>query len=186
MSLSSTATKIGGLVVALGFFGFGPGSVAVEEIVAKVQKKRHDLTTKEHDADMDAVRPPGEENESSSTAAAVAVRRHPTDFGGPPVILPPRTYTKHMNDHAVPKEVQDYVSHPFLPAVKATTNPVTAKFQEDTNPRSTATTQSPQSSSPSSDGSSTAKGETTPSTASSLNSYWRSFLMPSSDKSGKE
>jgi hypothetical protein len=103
MSFSSTATKIGGLVVALGFFGLGPGSVAIEEIVAKVQKHRQ----QQLEQDESNVRPPGEEEHEGY--------RHKDTSLPTTISPPPRTYTKHMNEHAVPIEVQDYVTHPFLP-----------------------------------------------------------------------
>ena len=102
MSITSTSTKLAGLVFAMGLFGMGPGTYLVDEIQAKLDSRKR--IQEEEDAAI--VAPPGEE----PSKKGVSQTAHLIDGTTPSSSLPKHPTSKLSQDAA-----REYVTHPFLP-----------------------------------------------------------------------
>jgi hypothetical protein len=100
MAPNTTAVKFAGLLVALGLFGMGPGTVLVDEFLMwrdKQKRKRNDDHGEQPPPAQSGSHLGGEAQEQTTEELK---RRY--------------TYTNHP-------EANDFLSHPFQPAVATTT-----------------------------------------------------------------
>lgn len=98
------APKLVGLVVAMGFFGLGPGTVLVEEISTTLKRKRKH----QREEDEAAVAPPGEE--SHRHGHQTDDRQTPTGWGAAPA--PTANIPRRFTEVNVPRRFTETLSHP--------------------------------------------------------------------------
>lgn len=121
MSVASTSVKLAGLVFAMGLFGMGPGTILLDEIKARWEKKRTD----DEEETAALVAPPGETHLTKQTTQ----HRAPHMLEGTPSI-PPQVQ-KRLSEDLAHEAAHDFVKHPFLPVnipAKAT-----GKISSETN-----------------------------------------------------
>jgi hypothetical protein len=93
MAPNATAVQFGGLLVALGLFSIGPASTMMDELMAIRKKKRAD-NEKSPESHL--------EHEQEHSTAEELKRRYTTTSAHP--------------------EINDFLSHPFQPAVASNNN----------------------------------------------------------------
>jgi hypothetical protein len=110
MSVPSTPVKLAGLVFAMGLFGMGPGTILLDELKAKWEKKRNDHSEEEKVAAI--VAPPGEE----PTSKKKTQHHNPHLLEGTSNNNNPSPIVrKHPTEMLSQEAAHDFVKHPFLP-----------------------------------------------------------------------
>ncbi|KAG7342734.1 hypothetical protein IV203_020678 [Nitzschia inconspicua] len=108
MSVASTSIKLAGLVFAMGLFGMGPGTILLDELKAKWEKKRENHFQSD-DSIAAIVAPPGEEVPRKNTT-----RQHnPHLLEGTP--HSPSPIRKHPTEGLAHDSSPDFAKHPFIP-----------------------------------------------------------------------
>ena len=103
MASNTTVVKFGGLLVALGFFGMGPGTMLVDEIRAKYQKAQKRKRLQDDDVSNGGDEEPHHEHDNQNHLPTETITNKQIYHALPP-------YHHQHNESAY---LHDFIHHPF-------------------------------------------------------------------------